>query len=116
ALGAAATFDARRNLSVSGTSQFNIDFTNEGFGGWLQLTGLDIADGSTKNFGRFDLIPGTGFTAEQFRTAFDLGNSTLPSSISMHFFGPAAEELAGSFEINTPDGFAIVGAALSVRD
>lgn len=116
AFGAAATLDASRSLSVSGTSQFGIDFTTEGYDGWLQLTGVDVADGSTVDFGRFDLIPGTGFDAESFSTAFNLSNPLLASGISMHFYGPTGEELAGTFEINTPDGYAIAGATLSIRD
>jgi hypothetical protein len=116
AFGAAATRDASRSLSVSGTSQFDIDFTTEGYGGWLELTGVDVADGSIVNFGRFDLISGSGFDAESFRTAFQLSDPTLSSGITMHFYGPTGEELAGAFEINTPNGYGIAGATLSVRD
>jgi hypothetical protein len=116
AFGSAATQGATRSLSISGTSQFDIDFNTEGYGGWLRLTGVDVADGSAVDFGRFELIPGTGFAAEGFRTAFNQSNPMLASDISMRFYGPTGEELSGAFNINTPDGYAIAGATVSVRD
>lgn len=113
ARGIAGSRDGNRQLDITGTSQFQIDFGSQAYSGWLRLAGRDTADGSQVDFGQFDLAPGTGI----FRNAFTTGllqNGDGAGELQLRFYGPTGEELAGVFNINLPD-YGIAGATAARR-
>lgn len=113
-IGAAGSAGAQQQLAVTGTSQFQIDFASQGYGGWLRLQGADRVGGSTVDFGQFDLVVGTGLADSAFLTGLTKSGSPV-GDIYMRFFGPNGDEMAGSFGLIT-GGRVITGATAAVRD
>lgn len=114
ARGVAGSKDGMRQLDVVGTSQFVIDFASQGYSGWLRLQGNDVANGSTVDFGQFDLMPGNGYSRNAFTTGLQQAGRSV-GDVQLRFYGPTGEELAGVFGINT-DEFGIAGATAAQRD
>ena len=113
ARGVAGSTDGLRQLDVVGTSQFVIDFASQGYSGWLRLQGSDVNNGSTVDFGQFDLTPGNGYLRNAFTTGLQQAGSNV-GDVQLRFYGPTGEELAGVFGISTDD-FAIAGATAARR-
>ena len=100
---------------MTGTSQFQIDFPTQAYGGWLKLQGADRTSGSTVDFGQFDLIAGNGFPESAFLTGLTQSGSTV-GDIFLRFFGPNGEEMAGAFSLVSGSGHIISGATVAGRD
>ncbi len=111
--GTAGSNGGLRQLDVTGTSQFVIDFASQGYTGLLRLQGRDTASSSNIDFGQFDLTPGNGLYRNAFATALQQGGNDV-GEIQLRFYGPTGEELAGVFGITTDD-FAIAGATAAQR-
>ena len=112
--GVAGSRDGKRELGVTGSSQFLIDFATSGYAGWLRLLGTDKADGSQVDFGEFTLAEGTYGTRNAFQTALRQNGGDV-GEIQLRFFGPTGEELAGVFGIGLND-YGIVGGTAAVRE
>lgn len=114
AYGAASGPGGQQQFSVNGTSRFQIDFPSQSYSGWLKLQGTNDRNGSTADFGQFDLVAGKGIP----RNAFSAGLTKNPGDagqIQLRFYGPTGEEMAGAFGIRTADGFVIGGATAATR-
>jgi hypothetical protein len=75
--------------SLTGTSQFAMDFAKATFSGQLTIDGKNIANGSTTAFGTYAYngsVAGSGFDATGFGGA-----------LHGSFFGPEAQEVGGVF-------------------
>ena len=114
ARGTAGSSDGKRELSVTGTSQFLIDFATQGYSGWLRLAGRDKADGTQVDFGQIDLEPGTGIARNAFTTNLNSDGSFV-GSIQSRFYGPTGQELASVFRVLL-DGYGIAGASVAKAD
>lgn len=114
ARGVAGSTDGMRQLNVTGTSQFVIDFAARGYAGWLRLRGTDTANGAEIDFGQFNLAEGNTLFRSAFTTALQQGGDSV-GEIQLRFYGPTGEEMAGVFGINTT-GFGIAGATAAKRE
>lgn len=113
ARGIAGSSDGLRDLDVTGTSQFVINFADQGYSGWLRLSGTEDG-GSTVDFGQFDLLAGNGFSQNFVLAPLQQGGADV-GRIQLRFYGPNGEELTGIFSILTSD-YAIAGATGTTRD
>jgi hypothetical protein len=76
-------------FTLTGASQFRMDFAQSLFDGTLAISGKDVASGSVTDFGAYNwsgTIAGSGFDATGYGGA-----------LHGTFFGPAAQEVAGVF-------------------
>lgn len=90
------------HISVSGTSQFDMDFGNATFSGLLTPTGTNDRTGATINFGNFTFGQ-TKITTDFARfngSVFDAAGNQV-GGVAGKFYGPYAPEIAGVFSINT---------------
>jgi hypothetical protein len=87
---------------VSGTSRFDVDFSNAKYTGSLNLRGTSLA-GTLTDFGQFtfgaNLAAGTLLQAQLAGNVFATG----PNQISPQFYGPSGEEIGAGFTLNTGD-------------
>ena len=106
ASGGAQTFTEAAGLkyyALSGTSQFNFDFTNFGMTGSLALTGVNRADGAVRDFGNFAFTGSAPFG--NIGPATFYGNfNNIGGSITGSFFGPRAPELGAVFAMDGAGG------------
>jgi hypothetical protein len=109
-----AAMDGSR-YDVGGTSHFDVDFSDDGYDGWLQLNGIDQS-GSARDFGRWTFDS----DVSQFGGAILVGpgDSDPSSSIFPQFFGPIGQEIGASFKLGTgpqglPDRVAVAGITLA---
>lgn len=110
----AASDTAENQFIVAGTSQFQIDFTSQGYSGWLKIAGTSETDGARVDFGQFNLLAGNNFPRNAF-TAGLTRNAGDSGEIQLRFYGPTGEEMAGVFDIATADGFVIGGVTAAIR-
>ncbi|NTZ41777.1 transferrin-binding protein-like solute binding protein [Altererythrobacter sp. SALINAS58] len=108
--GTGVNSDASRKYDIRGTSAFNIDFSNQIFGGNLTATGTEQSSGVSANFGSF-AVDGTVFSgASALEGLISRGGMNL-GSFNGSFYGPDGQDMAGSFYFNAPAG---TGDALEV--
>lgn len=103
ALGNGVDSTAGTAYTVSGTSQFDMDFSTSQFSGTLALGGTEKTTGTQVDFGRFDFngaVPVNGTTLGANIARADGSSGTL----SAGFFGPMAEEIAGPFTMSVTAG------------
>jgi hypothetical protein len=101
AYGAGLNSDATASFDVTGTSDFDVDFSSETFVGGLTLAGLERGSGRSVTFGDFDVdgpfsAAGAILTGDVRKSGASLG------AFYAQFFGPDGQELAGTFEFNAP--------------
>jgi hypothetical protein len=103
AYGSAANEGTAAEYDVTGTSQFNVDFSAQSMSGALSLQGTGRNGAPSIDFGRYDFSGAlSGY----------VGDSTLPltiggtqgGSLTTRFYGPAGEEIGGEFSIVVPPG------------
>lgn len=120
AYGTGINSDASARYDVNGTSTFDINFADQTFGGALSLAGVEQTSGANVNFGSFD-VAGSIATRESSLTGEVSRNGANAGSVWAQFYGPDAQELAGTFWINAPAGsgeskeVGIQGATVAVR-
>lgn len=92
----ATAVDAGTNqgYALSGTSSLNVDFGGQRFSGDLSLQGTQRDGTATRDFGTFGFA---GALASNALAAPLTQNGGNVGDISAHFYGPAAQEVAGAF-------------------
>ncbi len=117
--GAGANRQTGAIYDVTGTSQFEVDFSSQSYSGFLGLLGAGKNGTASVDFGSYNFSGAlAAFTAE---TAVDLiraGQNV--GTMSTRFYGPGGEEIAGNFSLFTPAGSpgagtTIVGATVAKR-
>ena len=103
AYGTGVNSDASAHYDVKGTSSFNVDFGAQSFGGALALAGTERTSGAKANFGSFDVAGTLSAWDSSLQGTVSRAGTNL-GSLAAQFFGPDAQELAGTFYVNTPAG------------
>lgn len=118
--GTGVNSDASAKYDVNGTSAFNIDFADQTFSGALSLAGVEQTSGANVNFGSFD-VDGSLSTRDSSLTGDVSRGGANVGSLWAQFYGPDAQELAGTFWVNAPAGsgesreVGIQGATVAAR-
>lgn len=117
--GAAASRADARQLEVSGSSRFDVNFSNQNYTGNLSLRGTPVGGAGNVDLGAYDFMGqlaavGTDFAAPLIRAGIGVGE------ITSRFYGPDGEEIGSRFVVNVPDGAAgavtsIVGVTVAKR-
>jgi hypothetical protein len=92
------TLGTRYNLT--GTSSFDVDFTDHAYTGSLSLNGTGIDGAANRNFGTFTfsgVVSAVGYPPPNSGT-FNLTNAY--GSLAIQFNGPKAEEIGGTFSMD----------------
>jgi len=98
--------------AVTGTSQFDVNFTSQSLSGALRMTGSSTNGGTGIDFGKFDFAGKlAAYTANSAFTLTQAGQSV--GQMETRFFGPDGEEIAGPFSANMPQGSAGAGTSIS---
>lgn len=109
--GAGASHQSRERYDVSGTSYFDVDFSNQRLAGALALTGT-TRGGTKVDFGRY------GFGGELVSWSSGTNvpitrDGQVHGNLAVQFYGPTGEEIGGSFHLNTVAGGSGVGTEIS---
>lgn len=101
AYGSAANETTDARYDVTGSSQFDVDFSAQTLSGALTLHGAGRNGAASLDFGRFDFAGGlAGFVPE---TTLDLMlGGAIAGSLRTRFYGPGGEEIGGPFTISVP--------------
>jgi hypothetical protein len=118
AYGAAANGTTLASYDVSGTSHFDVDFSNQNLTGTLMLQGTSTNGNADVDFGTYGFVGSMGYGAETTST-FSHGDNSI-GKIVHKFYGPDGEEIGGAFDIRVPAdapgaGTTIAGVALAKR-
>jgi hypothetical protein len=103
AYGAAANEGTAAEYDVTGTSQFDVDFSAQSMSGALSLQGAGRNGTRSIDFGTYNFsgaLP--GYTTEG-TLPLTIGG-TQGGSLTTRFYGPAGEEIGGEFSITVPPG------------
>jgi hypothetical protein len=96
---------------VTGTSTFQANFSTETMTATLTMNGANVGGGAGTTFGPFNFMgPIAANTASLGLVQTAPGPAGL---ISAHFYGPAAEELGGTFLVTINDGATEGGATIA---
>jgi hypothetical protein len=117
--------NASVELSVTGTSSFDVNFSSHTLSGSLALNGTPLGGGASQSYGDFSFSgampinnssPGNaGIVANQINI---IHNGTNAGWLQPQFFGPTAQEVGAAFQLafDTPDHLvAIAGVAAAKR-
>lgn len=105
------------HYDVKGTSSFDVDFGAQAFGGALSLSGTDRASGARTDFGSYDMAGTLAARDSSLQGAVSRGGTNL-GSVNAQFYGADAQELAGTFYVNSAAGVGgtgIQGAIVTKR-
>lgn len=103
----------RLAYTLSGSSEFEIDFSTHRVLGSLSPIGTSLDGSETRDFGLFTVDGSIGTLQHLVEARI---NDFPGPSLQGMFFGPRAEEFAASFSATTPDQlYALHGVALTVR-
>lgn len=121
AYGGATDLDRGASYDVHGTSQFDVDFSNQHFSGALDLQGRGRDGAANVDFGTYS-FDGALSASDNRSTAVLIHGGASVGQIVPRFYGPAAEEIAGRFSVQTygsdPNSlarFAMSGVAAAKR-
>lgn len=109
--GAAANGRSGARYDVTGTSRYEVDFSQQRYTGRMGLLGAQTSGGSV-DFGAFDFngsltsFPGTFSTGIQ-RSGVSVGD------IESRFYGPEGQEIGSRFTITLPDGAPAAGTSIA---
>jgi hypothetical protein len=103
AYGTGINSDASARYDVKGTSSFDVNFGTQAFGGALTLAGTERTSGALADFGSFDVAGTMAARDSSLQGTVSRGGANL-GSLTAEFYGPDAQELAGTFYINAPAG------------
>ncbi len=95
--------------SISGSSEFDVDFGAKTFSGNLSLNGLR-QDGVSKTFGTFDFL--SPRLANSSTVDLSQGGVGVGQLLTL-FYGPNAEEISGDFAVFLSDGSPESGTFIS---
>lgn len=100
AYGTGANWTTGTEYDVSGTSVFNVNFSQQTYSGDLTLSGRSNA--GTIDFGRYDFAgPLSVYVAE---TAVPLTHGGAQAGdLATRFYGPTGEEIGGAFTVFVPE-------------
>lgn len=117
--GAGANQTTAATYDVSGSSRFNVDFSNQSLAGSLALTGAPTGGGAGVDFGSFDFAGKLASYTRQSTAAITQAGAAV-GNLTSTFYGPGGEEIGGPFTISTPrggslGGTTIVGVTLAKR-
>lgn len=118
--GAGVNSNASARYDVKGTSSFDVDFGGQAFGGALILAGTERTTGARADFGSFDVTGMLAARNSSLEGTVSRGGTNL-GSLWAQFYGPDAQELAGTFYFNAPAGsgevreVGIQGAVVTTR-
>jgi len=106
---------------VRGTSRFDVNFTGQSYAGSLVLSGTPTSGDGAQDFGTWSFTSqlGYGVMGEAQLSRAGLADNIF-SKISPRFYGPDAEEIGGSFALQTgvPEAAGtvkVVGATVAKR-
>lgn len=103
------------SYDVTGSSRFDVDFTNASYSGGLALNGK-APNGSVTDFGSF-AFSGALYEGALTRAGFE-GKLAAFNYIEPRFYGSGAQEIGATFQLSTrlsgqPDDVLITGVALA---
>lgn len=101
--GTGVNSNASARYDVTGTTQFNVDFGAQTFGGAIAVAGTEQNSGTRADFGRFDVNGKLFAYSSSLEGTISRGGAGL-GSLSAQFYGPDAQEVAGTFYFNAPAG------------
>ena len=108
---AGANRETLTHYAVTGTSHFNVDFSDKNYSGNLILFGTPANGGSRIDFGNYNfdgkLGSSNSLTANLRQSGSEHGH------IQARFYGPTAEEIAGSFTLTVAPGNPGAGTAIA---
>ena len=107
AYGAAADSALSASYNVTGTSTFDVNFSNSTATASLVLSGKNTSDGTVRNFGEFDA--GGPTTYQGLAGDLTQGGAHV-GTMNVAYFGPYAAEIGGTFTVNN-SSLSIAGAA-----
>jgi hypothetical protein len=113
-----AAVDGQSNrYDVTGSSAYNVDFTLQSVTGSLTLQGAGVGSSASANFGSFTFSGPLSFSGQNL-TITQSGVNV--GQLANQFYGPAADETGGSFNIllkggSTAGGTTIVGATAAKK-
>ena len=102
AYGGGANLNLAVLYNVTGTSNFDVNFTAQTLSGSLTLNGAAVGGGAGVNFGTFTFagaIPGnTNVYATEYSNTLPVSlNGAVVGQLQTQFYGPNAEEVGGPF-------------------
>lgn len=100
--GAGANAQTLERFEVSGTSQFDVDFSNQSYSGVLALNGTTGSRNKT-DFGSYDFGGRLASSPYRMTSPLTQGGESL-GEIKANFYGPDADEIAGSFHLTVTPG------------
>lgn len=91
-------------FDVGGAFAFNFDFAADSLSGTFSPTGTNIRTGAALAFGTYNVSNGRGpqSTGGGFDGSLSLAGAGVTGAFKGRFFGPLANELAGTFVIREP--------------
>lgn len=102
----AATYD------VTGTSRFDVDFSNQSYSGALALSGTGTNGTPSLDFGSYDFA-GQLASYSAATTVRLANNGVNAGEMTTRFYGPDGEEIAGTFILTAPPGSAGAGTTIA---
>lgn len=110
--GSGANRQTGGTYDVTGTSLFNVDFSNQSYSGALALRGSGTNGTPSLDFGSYDFSGKlAAFTAETAVSLQYLG--VAAGNLATRFYGPDGEEIAGTFTLTAPPGSPGAGTAIA---
>lgn len=101
--GTGVNSNATARYDVRGTSHFDVDFGAQTFGGALAVAGTERTSGTRADFGKFDVAGKLFAYSSSLEGTISRGGAGL-GSLWAQFYGPDAQEMAGTFYFNAPAG------------
>lgn len=95
--------DASARYDIKGTSRFDVDFSRQSFGGALVLEGTERTSGALAKFGSYDMAGLLAARDSSLHGTVSRGREGV-GNLWAQFYGPDAQELAGTFHVNAPAG------------
>ncbi|MGE4321664.1 MAG: transferrin-binding protein-like solute binding protein [Sphingobium sp.] len=101
AYGSGISSDGLAHYDVNGTSQFDVDFGAQTFGGGMALAGADTSSGAQRDFGAYDVAGTLSAQGSAMRGTISREGTGF-GALDAFFYGADAQEIAGTFHLNTP--------------
>lgn len=110
--GAGANRLTSATYDVTGTSRFDVDFSNQSYSGALALAGTGTNGTPSLDFGSYDFAG--QLAAYSAATTVRLANNGANAGeMTTRFYGPDGEEIAGTFTLIAPAGSAGAGTTIA---
>ena len=103
AYGSAAKEGTSAQYDVTGTSLFNVDFSNQAMSGNLSLQGAGRGGTPSVDFGTYDFSGAHSAFVTDTTLPLTIGGTT-GGQLTTRFYGPEGEEIGGEFSITVPPG------------